>query len=256
MKGGSGKSTVAVNLAGALAATGLRVLVVDTDPQGAAGAFLGVPHAIEGRTLYEALWGTATLEQVAVRTSVDGLDVVPANLHLSALEVELPSRNAGASNARPWQSRLADLLDRDLPAGRYDVVVIDTPPGLGVLPVLALTAAEAALVVARPLYSDVRSLDDALATLGRTSTEVLGVVPNNVGRRTLHQDEALEAIAEKVGAARVLPAIPSRIGLADAGVAGEPVTTYDTNSDAAQAFAALAQEVTTRAQLSPSSQRR
>ncbi|WP_201732641.1 AAA family ATPase [Acidithrix sp. C25] len=133
-KGGSGKTTVAVNLAGAFANLGMRVLLVDTDPQGACAAALGVNP--EKPTLYEVLVGHAQRQEAIIGTSIPGLSLLPSDLDLAGAEVELPKLDH-------WQQ----LLSRVLVSleSVCDVALIDTPPGLGVLSYSALKAATGAL---------------------------------------------------------------------------------------------------------------
>lgn len=229
-KGGSGKTTVSVNLAGALVSAGHRVLVVDVDPQGAAAAALGV--TVAEPTLYEVLMGHARPSEAIQPTSIEGLSVLPANLDLAGAEVELPQTPA-------WQSALRKALStvRD-----YDVMVIDTAPGLGVLPYIALTAADRVLVVCPPDYLSLRALPTVLDAATRARVPLIGIVPNKVEGRTRHEAQVLEVLHAEHGTS-LLPEIPGRVVLRDATIAGEPVSAYAPHSDAAAAFDRLAKEV-------------
>jgi chromosome partitioning protein len=238
-KGGVGKTTLAVNLAGALAEAGKRTLVVDADPQGAASSALGLGPA--QASLYDVLAGTPAADAI-VATAVENLDVLPADLDLAGAEIALP-RTAG------WQSRLRDRL-ADVDA-TYDVVVLDSAPGLGVLPFLALVAGDRVLIAATPAYLTLRALGHVIDTTAQAkefnaALQIAGIVPSIVGRRTLHQDEALAEL-EKRWPGWVLPSIPRRVVLEDAAAGGEPVTTYAPRSSSAAAVRSLAQEVLDRA---------
>lgn len=230
-KGGAGKTTVAVNLAGALVAAGRRVLLVDVDPQGAAGASLGLVPAKP--TVYEVLAGQVPVGEAARPSGIDGLDVLPADLDLAGSEVELP-RQVG------WQTALRDRLADE--NGRYDVAVIDTPPGLGVLPYLALVAADRVLVVCPPDFLGIRALPTVMEAASRAGVELIGIVPNAVEHRTRHEADALEILREHHGAV-VLSEIPRRVVVRDAAAAGRPVCQYAPSSEVAAAFGRLAIEV-------------
>jgi chromosome partitioning protein len=240
-KGGAGKTTVAVNLAGALAARGLRVLVVDGDPQGAAGAALAAE--VEKPTLYEALTGQATASDALCSTRIENITVLPADLDLAGAEVELPRRP-------DWQIAIVGVL-RPL-SGRFDVALVDTAPGLGVLPYAALVAATGVLVTCPPEYLAYRALPHVLETVTRAreltpALRLLGIVPVLVSRRSRHEREVLDAFGTDYPG-QVLTEIPRRVILQDAQLAGQPVATYAPQSDAAAAFTQLAEEVLRRGQ--------
>ena len=242
-KGGAGKTTVAANLGGALAGLGRRVLLVDADPQGALTAALGVDPAKP--TLYEVLAGRADAADAIVAAG-DGPPVLPADLDLAGAEVELPRRP-------DWHGVLAAALAPIV--GRYDVVLLDTAPGLGVLPYAALLASSHALVACPPDFFAYRALGQVLDTLDRARRlnprlRLAGIVPTLVGRRSRHEREGLDALAEH-HRAELLPEIPRRVVLQDAALAGRPIASYEPRGDAAAAFAQLATEVLRRAAETP-----
>ncbi len=243
-KGGDGKTTLAVNLAAEFARVGQRVLAVDCEPQGALGEALGLP---EGKpTLYEVLAGTATLAQAARATGVDNLTVIPADLDLAAADLELP-------RTRGWQTALRSALAPA--AGAVDLVVIDTPPGHGVLPIVGLAAADAALIAMQPQYFSYRTIARVLGTINQVrqvnpGLQLLGIVPTMVApgrRRTRHEVEVLQGLADRYPDL-LLPAIPRRVVIADAALAGEPVSHFAPTSDATESFRVLAQEIARREQ--------
>jgi chromosome partitioning protein len=240
-KGGAGKTLLVANLAGALASDGARVLAVDADSQGALGAALGVQPSKP--TVYEVLTGQAAAADAIETTAVDRLDVLPADLDLAGAEVELTSREG-------WQTSLRRALDPV--RGEYDLLLVDTPPGLGVLPYAALVAADAALVACPADFLAFRALPTLLDAVERARGLVpgmrpLGIVPMFTGTRTRHEAEVLAELADQHGGL-LLPAIPRRVVVADAALAGEPVTSFAPYSEAAEAFAALAKEVRARAE--------
>jgi chromosome partitioning protein len=234
-KGGSGKTTVAVNLAGALAQLGMRVLLVDTDPQGAASAALGVEP--RKPTLYEVISGTAKRNEAIVGTSTPGLSILPADLDLAGAEVELPREDR-------WQQRLGDVLVslEEL----CDIAVIDTPPGLGVLSYIALQAATEVMVVCPPEYMAFRSLPHLQEMAVRANVPLTGIVPTMTTTVSRHAREVLDQLREEYPGL-LLPSIPRRVALQDAALSGLPVTTFDPHSDAARRFLTLAKEVLDRA---------
>jgi len=229
-KGGSGKTTVSVNLAGALAAQGGRVVVVDADPQGAAGASLGSP-AVKP-TLYEVLSGVASLQEAVRPTAHERIDLIPGDLDLAGAEVELPRQDG-------WQTSLRRALGS---LRAYDVAIIDTAPGLGVLPYVALAAADQVLVVCPPDFLSFRSLPTVLEAAERARVPLIGIVPNRVGARTRHEGDVLAELRARHGA-QLLGEVPRRVALQDAAIAGQPISVYSPVSEAAEAFDRLAREV-------------
>jgi chromosome partitioning protein len=240
-KGGAGKTLLVANLAGALAGDGARVLAIDADPQGALAAALGVRPGKP--TLYEVLVGRAAAADAIETTAVDRLDVLPADLDLAGAEVELTRR-------RDWQTILRRALDPV--RAEYDLLLVDTAPGLGVLPYAALVAADAALVANPPDFLAFRALPTLLDAIERARELVpgmrtLGIVPTFTGTRTRHEAEVLAELHER-HRELLLPGIPRRVVVADAALAGEPVTLFAPYSEPAEAFAALAKEVRRRAE--------
>ena len=231
-KGGVGKTTVTVNLGGAFVALGRRVLLVDCDPQGSLSEALGLTAAAP--TLIDVLAGDAPASAAVRPTAVERLAVLPASQELTNVEDRLYGQ-AG------WHQALRRALD---PLTEYDVMLLDTPPGLGVLSLLGIVAGDAALVLCPPEYLAQRALGNVLATLERArritpGIALAGVLPTLVGGRSRHQQTVLAELAAEYGD-RLLPAIPRRAVLQDAARAGLPVSVYAPRSEAAAAFATLA----------------
>ena len=240
-KGGTGKTTVALNLGAEYAAAGLGVVLVDCDPQGALATALGMT-SVDKPTLYEAMTGNCLIGAAIKPTTVDQLDLVPADLDLSGLEVELPRRPG-------WQTSLRSILDQ---LDGYDIAIIDTAPGLSVLSYVALVASTVALVVTSPEFLAYRALRLALETVERAQRQspelrTWAIVPTIVTRQTRHAKEVIDVIREDYGD-RVLSGIPRRVVVQDAVLSGLPVREYAPRSDAATAFSQLATEVLSLAQ--------
>ena len=239
-KGGAGKTTVTTNLGAALAGLGKRTLLVDCDPQGALAAMFAASAAPP--TLHTVLTEGVPASDAIRSTSVPGLDLLPADLDLAAAEIELPGRDG-------WQTALREALEA-VPG--YDVTLLDTPPGLGVLPYLALLASTAVVVVAPPEYLAYRALSQVLATIKRAEgiapgLRVLGILPTLVGGRSRHERDVLEVLRSDHGAA-LLPEVPRRVVYQDAALAGQPVALFAPRSEAATLFTEIAEEVLRRAE--------
>lgn len=238
-KGGAGKTTVTANLGAAIASFGQSVLLVDCDPQGSLAAALGVTQ--EPPTLAAVLSGQASAASAIRPTSTPNLSLLPADLDLTDVEFALFGQSQ-------WYLALSHAL-ADLEG--YDVVLLDTPPGLGVLAFLAVQASTAALIVCPPEYLAYRALGHALATVERArgmtpSLRLLGIVPTLVSGRTREEEQVLAALRAEHGDL-VLPPVRRRIVLQEAARAGRPVVQHAPRSDAATTFLDLAEMVLARA---------
>jgi chromosome partitioning protein len=240
-KGGVGKTTTAINLATALAATGWRVLLVDLDPQGNASTGLGVTHAARERSSYDVLLGEASLEQAAVSTRVPRLEVVPATQDLSGAEVELVDFERRTH-------RLADSFDQAAP-GRWDICLIDCPPSLGLLTVNALIAAKQLLVPLQCEFFALEGLSQLLQTVERIRTRfnpelsILGVALTMFDRRNSLSRQVSEDVRACLGAAVFETVVPRNVRLSEAPSHGLPALIYDLRCSGSEAYVRLAKEL-------------
>ncbi|MCU1438137.1 MAG: ParA family protein [Naasia sp.] len=242
-KGGVGKTTTTINLGAALAEYGRKVLCIDFDPQGALSAGLGVPtHDVV--TIYDLLIGTVRDPYEAVQqTTIPGLDVIPANIDLSAAEVHLVNEVAR-------EQTLARVLRRVVDS--YDVILIDCQPSLGLLTVNALSAAHGVLIPLECEYFALRGVALLVETIEKVKDrlnpvlELDGILPTMFDSRTLHGREVLDRVVEAFED-KVLDSVISRtIKFPDASVAGIPVISFAPEHSAAKAYRQLARELVAR----------
>ena len=243
-KGGVGKTTTTINLAAALAEYGRRVLIVDFDPQGAASVGLGVsPHELD-RTVYNLLMERdADIHEIVRATAVPGLDLVPANIDLSAAEVQLVGEVARES-----------VLSRVLRpvADEYDVVFIDCQPSLGLLTVNALTASHGVLIPLECEFFALRGVALLIETIEKVRDrlnprlEVDGILATMYDSRTLHAREVVARVHEAFGDTLLHTVIGRTVKFPDATVAAEPITQYAPTHAGAEAYRQLARELVAR----------
>lgn len=242
-KGGVGKTTTSVNLAASLAATRRRVLLVDMDPQGNATMGSGVDKSDLQNSVYELLTGEATVDEVLVKASEAGYDLLPANGDLVAGEIELlemPQR----------ESRLRNVL-----AGireRYDYIVIDCPPSLNMLTLNALVAAEGVVIPMQCEYYALEGLSalmdtiDAISNTHNPGLQVEGILRTMYDPRNRLTTEVSNQLFEHFGDRVYRTVVPRNIRLAEAPSYGVPVIRYDRQSRGAIAYLALAGEMLRR----------
>jgi chromosome partitioning protein len=242
-KGGVGKTTTTINLGAALADYGRRVLAIDFDPQGALTAGLGVPtHDVT--TIYDLLLNSSIDARSAILpTKTAGLDVIPANIDLSAAEVHLVNEVAR-------EQILARVIRKV--TEHYDVVLIDCQPSLGLLTVNALTAAHGVLIPLECEYFALRGVALLVETIEKVqdrlnpAIRIDGILGTMYDSRTLHAREVLERVVDAFGDTVLDTVIRRTIKFPDASVAAEPLTSFAPDHPAAAAYRQLARELVAR----------
>ncbi len=238
-KGGTGKTTTAVNLAAALGELGQRVLVLDMDPQAHATVCLGVVVNPGEPALEDLLHDPALPLAAVVRaTCAPGVELIPATIDLAAVEPQLAkTRETDALRRRHGELR------------GYDWVLLDCPPSLGQLTLAALAAADGVLLVVDCGGHAVRGLANLVSLLHSLPTvKIVGVLVNEFDRRTGVSDDMLTSVTEYFGAVVFRTVIPRRSDIERANNVGQPVLHYAPRSAAAEAYRELAGEVVARAQ--------
>ena len=242
-KGGVGKTTTAINLATALAAVGERVLLVDLDPQGNASTGLGVPRNERSPGAYEFLLGLATLSDAVRRSQIPGLSVMPASVSLAGAEIEL-------IDMERREHRLSEALGRpeDEARGRWDTILIDCPPSLGLVTLNALVAVDAVLV---PLQAEFLALE-GIGALSNTvervkkvlnrKLHIAGVILTMVDRRMTLSQQVEADVRTHFGELVFGTTIPRNVRIAEAPSHGLPVLIYDNACAGSQAYILLASE--------------
>jgi len=242
-KGGVGKTTTAINLAAALIESGQNVLVVDLDPQGNASTGLGVDAPDRDLTTYDLLMDDAPLDEVIQETSFEGLHIIPATVDLSSADIELISNEKRSF-------LLHDAL-RQTAMDRYnwDYVLIDCPPSLNLLTVNAMVAAHSVLVPLQSEFFALEGLSQLMLTIrevrqtANSGLRIEGVVMTMFDRRNNLSQQVEKDARDNLGDLVFKTVIPRNVRVSEAPSYAVPVLSYDTNSQGAQAYRALAQEI-------------
>ncbi len=242
-KGGVGKTTTTINLAAALADYGRKVLVVDFDPQGALSVNLDADYQ-DAPTIYDLMMSTGIDPKSAIQTTeIENLDIIPANIDLSAAEMNLVTE---MGRERVLDGILHKIKDD------YDVIFIDCQPSLGLLTVNALTAAHGVLIPMATEFFALRGVALLIQTIDKVKArtnptlELDGLIPTMHDSRTLHSKEVLERLQEAFKGKVFQTAIARTVKFPDATVARKPITQFAPSSNAAEAYRRVARELVSR----------
>ncbi len=243
-KGGVGKTTSTINLGAALAECGRRVLLVDFDPQGALSVGLGVqPHQLDS-TIYNVIMERSSrLEDVVLRTPVEGMDLLPSNIDLSAAEVQLVAE-VGREQTLGRVLRPAE--------SEYDYILVDCQPSLGLLTVNALAAAHGVIIPLECEFFSLRGVALLIDTIEKVrerlnpKLEISGILATMFDPRTLHSREVMARVVEAFGDIVFDTVINRTVRFPETTVAGEPITRWAPRSSGSRAYRALAREVIAR----------
>ena len=242
-KGGVGKTTSAVNLATAMAAVGMRVLLIDLDPQGNASTGVGVSIKDRIKSSYDVILGSTSIDDAIVATRVPGLDLLPATVDLSGAEIELVE----------FEDRTYQFA-RALDAAKtpWDIVLIDCPPSLGLLTINAMVAADGLFVPLQCEFFALEGLSQLLNTVERIRVRfnpgltVLGVALTMYDRRNRLTDQVSTDVRAVLGAVVFDTVIPRNVRLSEAPSHGLPALIYDHRCSGSQAYMELAREMISR----------
>jgi chromosome partitioning protein len=247
-KGGVGKTTTAINLGTALAATGERVLIIDLDPQGNASTGLGIDRASRKSSTYDVLIGEVSLREAILPTAVPRLSIAPSTMDLSGLELEL-----GAARDRAF--RLRDALARlngALPESDYTYVLIDCPPSLNLLTVNAMAASDAILVPLQCEFFALEGLSQLLQTVEQVRStlnpnlSIHGIVLTMFDSRNNLSNQVVADVRQFMGKKVYDTMIPRNVRISEAPSYGKPVLVYDLKCVGSEAYLKLATEVIQR----------
>lgn len=239
-KGGVGKTTTSINLSSCLAALGKKVLSIDMDPQGNMTSGLGIDKNGVDYTIYDMLLGEIGIEEAICKETLENLDVLPANVDLSAAEIEL----IGVEDKEFIVHNQVEKIRED-----YDFIIIDCPPSLNTLTINAMTTADTVLVPIQCEYYALEGLSQLIHTIElvkerlNPNLEIEGVVFTMYDARTNLSLQVVENVKDNLNQTIYKTIIPRNIRLAEAPSHGLPINLYDPKSAGAESYMLLAEEV-------------
>ena len=244
-KGGVGKTTTAINLSACLAEKGQKVLAIDMDPQGNMSSGLGLDKNSVEKTIYDLIIGESEVEEVLQKNALENLDILPANVDLSAAEIELIGIDEKEYIVKKAIEKIKDA---------YDYVIIDCPPSLSMLTINAMTTADTVLVPIQCEYYALEGLSQLIHTGELVKErlnpvlEIEGVVFTMYDARTNLSLQVVENVKDNLQQNIYKTIIPRNIRLAEAPSYGMPINQYDAKSAGADSYRRLADEVMNRGQ--------
>ncbi len=238
-KGGVGKTTTCVNMAGYLATMGKKVLLLDIDPQGNASSNLGIEKESKPKTIYNVIVDDNTIEEVILPTKLNNLDIIPSDVDLAGAEIELVQMNNREKVVRNILKKIKD---------KYDYICIDCPPSLGLITVNALTACDSVLIPIQCEYFALEGLSQLMYTIKlvkkhlNENIDVEGVVLTMKDNRSNLGHSVAQDITKYFGKKVYKTIIPRNVRLAEAPSFGEPIVLYDPKCTGAIAYKELTEE--------------
>ena len=246
-KGGVGKTTTCINVAAYMAAMGKKVLIVDMDPQGNASSGVGIEKSSELKTLYNVIDKEVMIDEIILPTTLIGLDIVPATVDLAGAEIDLVQMSSREHVVKKALDRVKD---------RYDFILIDCPPSLGLLTVNALTASDSVLIPIQCEFFPLEGLTQLMNTIRliihhlNPELKIEGVVLTMKDNRSNLVQQVSEEVRKFFNTKVYDTYIPRNVRLAEAPSHGLPIVLYDTSSKGANAYLSLAEEILDRNKIS------